>query len=264
MTTSHQARKRFGQNFLHDPTIIQRIISSINPQPADHLVEIGPGKGALTQLLLPQVGRLDCIELDRDLIPILEQNLPRTEHLFIHQADALQFDFNTLVHGDDSLRIVGNLPYNISTPLIFHLLNFTPIIKDMYFMLQKEVVMRLAAEHGNANYGRLSIMTQYFCQIDYLFTVKPHAFHPVPKVDSAIVKLVPYKKLPYIANNFTNFQQLVKLAFGHRRKILRNCLRDWLNEVQLEKISGFLSLRPEQISIAEYVEMSNILVAETI
>lgn len=264
MALSHQARKRFGQNFLHDPTTIQRIISSIHPKLTDHIVEIGPGKGALTQHLLPQVARLDCVELDRDLIPILEQSFGESDHLFIHQADALQFNFATLMQNNQPLRIVGNLPYNISTPLIFHLLNFAPIIEDMFFMLQKEVVLRLAAKPNSADYGRLSIMTQYFCQIDYLFTVKPHAFHPVPKVDSAIVKLVPYKVLPYVANDYANFQQLVKLAFGHRRKMLRNCLRDWLTETQLEKISRFLSLRPEQISVAEYVEMSNILVTENI
>jgi 16S rRNA (adenine1518-N6/adenine1519-N6)-dimethyltransferase len=193
----HQARKRFGQNFLHDQGVIGRIIRQINPKQGDHLVEIGPGQGALTDHLLSAANELDVVELDRDLIPILRTMFFRYDDLRIHEADALKFDFSSLKNDDRPLRIVGNLPYNISTPLIFHLLAHAGLIQDMHFMLQKEVVERMSAGAGENNYGRLGIMTQYFCKVQALFVVGPGAFNPAPKVDSAIVRLTPYKELPH-------------------------------------------------------------------
>lgn len=255
--SSHTPRKRFGQNFLHDPYIINRIIQAINPQVSDHLVEIGPGQGALTCALLPHVKSMDCIELDRDLIPILENNCANLGELHIHSSDALKFDFATLTKNGAKLRIVGNLPYNISTPLLFHLLDYHSIVQDMHFMLQKEVVDRMAASHDSKSYGRLSIMVQYFCQVTSLFTVPPGAFNPPPKVDSAIVRLIPHSQLPYVAQDFSLFENLVRQAFSQRRKMLRNSLKSWLTLSQLESLSDFLTKRPEEITLEEYVEMSN-------
>ncbi|MBL4608538.1 MAG: 16S rRNA (adenine(1518)-N(6)/adenine(1519)-N(6))-dimethyltransferase RsmA, partial [Pseudomonadales bacterium] len=181
----HRARKRFGQNFLHDPQVIQNIIQSIAPQKGELIAEIGPGLGALTENLASSGCQLKLIELDRDLISKLEIHYANASNVDIYQADALKFDFNSLSSAPHSLRLVGNLPYNISTPLIFHLIDHVDIIQDMHFMLQKEVVQRLAAKPGNKNYGRLSVMVQYFCEVENLFTVGPRAFNPAPKVDSA-------------------------------------------------------------------------------
>jgi 16S rRNA (adenine1518-N6/adenine1519-N6)-dimethyltransferase len=196
----HQARKRFGQNFLHDPGVIERIIRAIHPKPDDALVEIGPGLGALTEEMLAVNSNLQVVELDRDLIPVLRTKFFNYPNFRIHEADALKFDFGELV-ADKPLRIIGNLPYNISTPLIFHLLGHSGVVQDMHFMLQKEVVQRMAAVPGDNNYGRLGIMTQYFCRVQPLFEVGPGAFRPAPKVDSAIVRLVPHKTLPHPAKD---------------------------------------------------------------
>jgi 16S rRNA (adenine1518-N6/adenine1519-N6)-dimethyltransferase len=185
----HQARKRFGQNFLHDPGVIERIIRAINPGPDDSIIEIGPGLGALTEEILAVNPGLQVVELDRDLIPVLRTKFFNYPEFRIHEADALKFDFSQLMV-DRPLRIIGNLPYNISTPLIFHLLGQAGVVQDMHFMLQKEVVQRMAAVPGDNNYGRLGIMTQYFCKVQPLFDVGPGAFRPAPKVDSAIVRLV--------------------------------------------------------------------------
>ena len=189
----HQARKRFGQNFLHDQGIIRHIVACIRPKADQKIVEIGPGLGAITEHLLATTGHLDVVELDRDLLPHLRISFASYgKNLRIHEADALKFDFASLSTDAELLRIVGNLPYNISTPLIFHLLSYTNLIADMHFMLQKEVVLRLAADAGTNNYGRLSIMAQYFCRVDSLFEVPPEAFDPRPKVYSAIVRMAPY------------------------------------------------------------------------
>ena len=198
----HQARKRFGQNFLHDAGIIRRIIRSIAPHESDHLVEIGPGLGALTEELLDEAGALDAIELDRDLPPILRSKFFNYGDKFrIFEEDAMKFDFASLQEDERPLRVVGNLPYNISTQLIFHLLSHSDCILDMHFMLQKEVVDRMAAGPGENNYGRLGIMAQYYCKVEKLFIVPPGAFNPAPKVDSAIIRLTPYKQLPVEAQD---------------------------------------------------------------
>lgn len=253
----HRARKRFGQHFLHDNAVIHRIVSSIKPQNGDHLVEIGPGKGALTKPLLQACGCMDVIELDRDLPPILQAYCQGDGDLHIHNYDALKFDFNPLVKDEVKLRIIGNLPYNISTPLIFHLLGFTSIIKDMHFMLQKEVVERLTAKPNSKSYGRLSIMVQYHCQTDYLFTVKPGSFTPVPKVDSAIIRLIPWVTPPVAAENYTDFTQVVKQSFAMRRKTLRNNLKDILDSAAIEALEIDPGRRAETLSLKEFVRLAD-------
>lgn len=253
----HQARKRFGQNFLHDQGIINRIIRQINPKQGDHLVEIGPGQGALTDHLLSAANELDVVELDRDLIPILRTMFFRYDDLRIHEADALKFDFASLKNDDRPLRVVGNLPYNISTPLIFHLLSHAGLIQDMHFMLQKEVVERMSAGAGENNYGRLGIMTQYFCQVQALFVVGPGAFNPPPKVDSAIVRLTPYKELPHPAKNVKDLQNVVRTAFNQRRKTLRNTLKTLIPSENIEQLGIDPTLRPEKITLPEFVKLSD-------
>lgn len=251
---NHRARKRFGQNFLHDPAVIQRIIAVINPQKQDHIIEIGPGKGALTKPLLANVNQLDIIEIDRDLVNSLPANLGFPEHLKIHQADALKFDFSSFNHTD--LRIIGNLPYNISTPLLFHLLSHSSYIHDMVFMLQKEVVDRICATPGNKSYGRLSIMLQYFCDVESLFTIKPGSFNPSPKVDSAIVRLMP-RNPEYTLTDHEAFSFIVKAAFSQRRKTIRNTLKNILNESQLIEIGIAPEIRAENLAVKDFVELAN-------
>ena len=183
----HIPRKRFGQHFLSDQGIIQRIVAALAPRPGEHLVEIGPGQGAITLPILKLVKQFDVVELDRDLIPQLQERCAHAGKLQIHSADALEFDFSSLKNDARLLRVFGNLPYNISTPLIFHLLDFAPVIADMLFMLQREVAERLAAETASEHYGRLSVMVQYHCQVDLLFDVPPEAFYPPPQVTSSII-----------------------------------------------------------------------------
>lgn len=258
----HVARKRFGQHFLHDKQIIQRIVDAIAPTAEQHLVEIGPGQGALTLPILKKAGHLDVIELDRDLIPQLKHRCSGKQNLTVHQADALEFDYSTLVRDNKPLRLIGNLPYNISTPLMFHLLQYAAHIVDMHFMLQKEVVDRLAARAGTDSYGRLSIMIQYHCRVNALFNVGPDAFFPPPQVDSSIVRLIPHRELPNRAIDYDHFSHLVKTAFSHRRKTLRNCLKNIVTDDDWENVNIDSHLRPEQLTVAEYVKMSNLLVGQ--
>ncbi|HRH78967.1 MAG TPA: 16S rRNA (adenine(1518)-N(6)/adenine(1519)-N(6))-dimethyltransferase RsmA, partial [Cellvibrionaceae bacterium] len=210
-----------------------------------------------TALLLNACPRLNVVELDRDLIPILKASFSNFPQLVVHQADALKFDFSTLVEDKNPLRIVGNLPYNISTPLIFHLLSFRELVRDMHFMLQKEVVLRMAAQVGDNNYGRLGIMTQYFCQVEHLFDVGPECFRPVPKVESAIVRLTPHTQLPFKAQSQEALELVVRTAFSQRRKTLRNALKLVFNDQQLEDAGLNPNLRPENISLAQYVQLAN-------
>lgn len=253
----HQARKRFGQNFLTDPGIINRIVHSIHPSPNDNMVEIGPGLGALTGPLLAHNPQLQVIELDRDLIPRLRTQFFRFPELQIHQEDALRFDFSRLASAERPLRIVGNLPYNISTPLIFHLLSYPGLVADMHFMLQKEVVERMAATPGSKSYGRLSIMCQYHCEVEHLFSVPPGSFQPAPKVDSAIVRLTPFEKPPILAQNPAFLDQLVKTAFGQRRKTLRNALKLLVSSELWDELGLDSQLRPENLALKDYVLLAN-------
>lgn len=252
----HHARKRFGQHFLHDEPVIQRLLMAIAPQPGQHLVEIGPGRGVLTEPLLAAVGELDAVELDRDLVADLQTRLAGSG-LHLHAADALAFDFAALRTDDRLLRIVGNLPYNISTPLLFHLLTQADVIADMHFMLQKEVVQRMAAEPGGRDYGRLSVMVQTVCQVESLFTVGAHAFHPAPKVDSAVVRLVPYAQPPVAIDDQAQFTHLVAQAFSQRRKTLRNSLRGGLDASAIQAAGIDPSARPEVLSPQDFATLSN-------
>lgn len=257
--TSHRARKRFGQNFLHDQGIIHRIARSIGASANDHVVEIGPGQGALTADLLASGCLLDAIELDRDLIPLLQQRFAQQTRFQLQQGDALSFDFSSLARPDEKLRVVGNLPYNISTPLIFHLLSQHQLIEDMHFMLQLEVVNRLAATPGHKNYGRLSVMAQYYCGVQSLFEVPPEAFNPRPKVQSAIVQLVPHAELPHPADNVDTLRALLRTAFNQRRKTLRNSLKNELSGDQIASIGIDPVARPETLSLPQFVGLSNLL-----
>ncbi|PQA44786.1 16S rRNA (adenine(1518)-N(6)/adenine(1519)-N(6))-dimethyltransferase RsmA [Amnimonas aquatica] len=272
----HHARKRFGQNFLSDDRVIRQIVASFQPSPGQNVVEIGPGLGALTKELLPALGRLQVVELDRDLAARLPQTLAGLGELLIHEGDALQFDFSRLAtpaaatqtagnegaaagHGAGGLRVIGNLPYNISTPLIFHLLSHSGLIRDMHFMLQKEVIDRLCAEPGSGDYGRLTVMTQYRCQPEWLFDVPPEAFSPPPKVTSAIVRLTPHAELPWPCRDEKLLAEVVTTAFTMRRKTLRNALKRWPGEV-IEAAGVDAGSRPETLSVADYVNITNALV----
>lgn len=251
----HRARKRFGQNFLHDPAIIQRIVDVINPQQQDHIVEIGPGKGALTKLILERVDKLDVIEIDRDLVKALIEELDNDKRLIIHQADALKLNLSLFAQTD--LRIVGNLPYNISTPLLFHLLTYKDCIKDMLFMLQKEVVNRICAEPGNKQYGRLTIMLQTYCDVESLFIIKPGAFSPSPKVDSAIVRLTPLTKPRYELSDHESLKMIVREAFSQRRKTIRNALKNVITETEIKELGIAPEMRAENLHISDFVKLAN-------
>ena len=254
---SHRARKRFGQNFLHDPGVIGRIVQAIAPSKQDHLVEIGPGQGAITDLLLPRVGRLDAVELDRDLVRLLEERYANQQHFRLHSADALKFDFCPLAEGNEKLRVVGNLPYNISTPLLFHLLENSHCIRDMHFMLQKEVVERMVAGPGGKTYGRLSVMLQIRCQVRMLFPIGPGAFQPPPKVDSAFVRLTPYPEPLHGVKDMETFGRLVTQAFSQRRKTLRNTLKGMVSPDIMLRCGVDPSSRAETLSPEDFACLAN-------
>jgi len=253
----HRARKRFGQNFLHDESVISRIVRAIAAKSGEHLLEIGPGQGALTAGLIETGARLDAVELDRDLIAPLLLRFGHLPHFHLHQADALSFDLDRVCDENAKLRVVGNLPYNISTPLIFHLLASLHCIEDMHFMLQKEVVERLTAKPGNGDWGRLSLMVQYYCEAEYLFTVPPSAFRPQPKVESAIVRLKPHAQLPHPAKDVRLLERLLREAFGQRRKMLRSSLSKLLTVESIEAAGIDATLRPEQLDLAAFVRLAD-------
>ncbi|MEZ5575279.1 MAG: 16S rRNA (adenine(1518)-N(6)/adenine(1519)-N(6))-dimethyltransferase RsmA [Candidatus Competibacteraceae bacterium] len=253
---AHRPRKRFGQHFLRDPGVLERIVAAIRPVPGDHLVEIGPGLGALTRPLLAAVGELDAVELDRDLLEPLRAHCADIGRLRLHHADALKFDFAALRGTGPRLRVAGNLPYNISTPLLFHLLNQASHLRDLHFMLQQDVVERMAAGPGEEAYGRLSVMLQYRCQVEPLFTVGPEAFRPPPKVRSAVVRLVPRETLPVAVRDERLFAEVVRRAFAQRRKTLRNALRGWLDIAQIEAAGVDPGARPETLDLAAFAALS--------
>lgn len=254
---SHTPRKRFGQNFLRDAGIIGQIASAISPAAGDHLVEIGPGEGALTEALISSQCRLDAIELDRDLTTRLLAAFSIYPEFTLHSADALQFDFASLATAEKGLRVVGNLPYNISTPLIFKLLENASIIEDMHFMLQLEVVQRLAAAPGSKHWGRLGIMAQFYCEVEQLFTVPPEAFYPPPRVQSAIVKLVPRQDNPWGSVSPAALRKIVQAAFAQRRKTLRNNLKGLIDEAALEKLGIDPSVRAETLELSQFIAITN-------
>lgn len=253
----HIARKRFGQNFLHDPFIIDSIVAAINPQAGQTVVEIGPGLGALTFLVAKQLERLCLIELDRDLAARLQNHPALADKITLFQQDALDIDYRQLaVQLTAPLRIFGNLPYNISTPLIFRLFSYTDVIADMHFMLQKEVVDRLLALPGDTNYGRLSVMTQYHCQITSILEVPPASFSPAPKVDSEVVRLVPHASLPHPVPDLRLLSRLTALAFNQRRKTIRNSLSALLAAGELQALGVNPALRAQNITLAQYSQIA--------
>ena len=258
---SHIPRKRFGQNFLRDQSIIARIVDAIDPVPGQAVVEIGPGQGAMTLPLLRRLGAMQAIELDRDLIAPLTTMAAPVGTLSILSADALSVDFAALARAaGQALRVVGNLPYNISTPLIFHLLGFVEQVQDMHFMLQKEVVDRMASGPGSKVYGRLSVMTQAQAQVSSLFKVPAQAFWPAPKVESAIVRLIPHaQQLP--AEQLAALDQITRLAFSARRKTLANGLASVLSALQIAAVGIDPKQRAEQLSQAEFQALARALIS---
>lgn len=254
----HIPKKRFGQNFLTDDNVLYDIIRAIAPAPNDLMVEIGPGQGAMTALLLAALDRLHVVELDRDLVAMLQKKFS-ADKLVIHSGDALQFDFGALKTDERRLRVVGNLPYNISSPLLFHLAKYAPLVIDQHFMLQKEVVERMVAEPGGRDYGRLSVMLQWRYQMALLFIVPPSAFDPPPKVDSAIVRMVPIEQ-PLECGQ-AQLEQVVTKAFSQRRKVIRNCVAGLFTETQLIDAGIDPQLRPEAVSLQQYVNLARMLPA---
>lgn len=252
----HVARRRFGQNFLVDGGIISAIVAAIDPQAGDRVVEIGPGLGALTDPLLARVGRLQAVEIDRDLIARLKKRYP--EGLAIHEGDALAFDFSTL---GENLRLVGNLPYNISTPLLFHLAGYADRVRDMHFMLQKEVVERMVATPGDGDFGRLSVMLQYRFHLEWLLEVPPESFDPAPQVDSAVVRLIPRGPGELAARDAGRLGQVVAAAFSQRRKMLRNTLKGLLDEPGFAELGVDPGLRGERLDVATFVRIANYIAA---
>ena len=257
----HTARKRFGQNFLHDDYVIGKIVAAIAPKNEQNLVEIGPGLGALTDPVCEEVDRLTVIELDRDLAKRLRQHPFNSEKLNVIEQDAMTMDFCALSKempdSDRKLRVFGNLPYNISTPLMFHLFDHAPCIEDMHFMLQKEVVNRLAAGPGSKSYGRLSVMAQYYCHVIPVLNVPPGAFNPPPKVDSAVVKLVPHSVPPVQVESLSTLERVCAQAFNQRRKTIRNSLKDCLSEEEITELGLDPKCRAETLSLTDFATIAN-------
>ncbi|MWL86273.1 16S rRNA (adenine(1518)-N(6)/adenine(1519)-N(6))-dimethyltransferase RsmA [Cupriavidus sp. SW-Y-13] len=260
----HVARKRFGQNFLVDDGIIYGIVNAIDPQPDDIVVEIGPGLGALTDPLLERLPAMQVVELDRDLVERLRRRYE--DRLTVHAGDALAFDFGKLQEPGRALRIVGNLPYNISSPLLFHLMDFADHVRDQHFMLQKEVVERMVAEPGSKVFGRLSIMLQVRYHMEHVLDVPPASFNPPPKVDSAVVRMIPWPRgedgtlrSPYPACDANVLGDVVTAAFSQRRKVLRNTLSFLRDQVDFDALGFDLTRRAEEVAVSEYVELARIV-----
>ena len=251
----HRARKRFGQNFLADADVVRRIVGAIGPRPGQLIVEIGPGKAALTAPLAESGAELHLLEIDRDLAAALQQRFGEAANVSVHCVDALRVDYSALSTGR-RFRLVGNLPYNISTPLLFHVLGWGHLIDDMHFMLQQEVVNRMAAAPGSKAWGRLSVMCQYRCEVTPLFTVPPEAFRPAPQVQSSVVRLVPHAQPPVRVTDQARFERVVTQAFSMRRKTLRNSLRGMLDETAITDAGIDPGLRPESVGLAQFAALA--------
>jgi len=251
----HKARKQFGQHFLTDQNILDKIIRSINPKPGDRIIEIGPGQGAMTDLVLQHIRTMEVIEIDYDLAELLTLRHP--SRLTIHRQDILKFDFNILKAQPSSLRIIGNLPYNISTPILFLLLKNMNLIIDMHLMLQKEVVDRMVASPGNKIYGRLSVMLQPYFKMESLFNIAPAAFSPPPKVNSSFVRITP-RKIPLAEIiNHGHYEEIVRAAFSQRRKTLRNTVKNFLSNDEIASLDIDPQLRPEVLEVAQFARLAN-------
>ena len=254
----HRARKRFGQNFLNDVFVIDSIVSAINPRKGEAMLEIGPGLAALTEPVARDLDHMTVIEIDRDLAERLRHHPQPKDKLTVREQDAMSADFSAIsAELGQKLRVFGNLPYNISTPLMFHLFDYTDSISDMHFMLQKEVVNRLAAGPGSKAYGRLSVMAQYYCQVIPVLEVPPHAFKPAPKVDSAVVRLVPHAQKPFPVKNLRWLSRVTTDAFNQRRKTLRNGLSHLFSVEQLEALGIDPTLRAENITVEQFCRLAN-------
>ena len=254
-----RAKKRLGQHFLHDPAVIRKLIDAIRPQPADTMVEIGGGPGALTVPLVERLDRLHVVELDRELAAALPTRVAHPERLVVHEADALRFDFGALASGPRTLRVVGNLPYNISTPLLFHLLESGGAIKDLHVMLQREVVDRMTAPPGGKDYGRLTVMLALWAKCDALFDVGPGAFSPPPRVWSTVVRLTPHASPPFPIANHTTFAKLVAHLFSMRRKTLGRSLKGQLTAAQIAATGIDPMARPETLAPRDFALLSSLL-----
>ena len=252
MVSQHVMRKRFGQHFLIDQSVIHAIINAIAPQENQSLVEIGPGRGAITLPLLEYGVQIHLIEIDRDLIKWWREKQQQGLNITIHEADVLRFDFNKLGSQQNPIHLIGNLPYNISTPLFFHLIDFHSIIAEMCFMVQKEVAHRITAQAGEKPYGQLSVWLQLHYQTELLFAVAPASFRPPPKVDSSIIRLRPHSQPPVTVNDKKGFHKFIKAAFEQKRKTLRNNLKDWLNAQQIESAGIDPGRRAETLSLEEF------------
>lgn len=252
-------RRRLSQNFLHDGGVVRRIVEAVGPAPGERLLEIGPGRGALTGPLAASGARLDCVEVDRELAEELARRWRGDGRVTVHRQDILRFDPGLLAPAPGSLRVVGNLPYHISTPLLFHLLEHRALIRDMTFMLQLEVAQRLAARRGERGYGRLGLMVGYFCEVERLFNVPSAAFRPRPRVSSTVVRLAPHRNPPTRARDVNDLRAVLRAAFGQRRKTLRNSLKGVVPGRGLERLPLDLGLRPEKLSLADYVLISDAL-----
>ncbi|MEQ9021309.1 MAG: 16S rRNA (adenine(1518)-N(6)/adenine(1519)-N(6))-dimethyltransferase RsmA [Pseudomonadales bacterium] len=255
-SSGHRARKRFGQNFLVSESVIRNILQVLNPKDGDQIIEIGPGLGALTKPLIETDANICAIELDRDLADRLNQQFGEKGNFQLLNQDVLKVDLESIFPTDARLRIIGNLPYNISTPILFHLLNHTDRIEDMLFMLQREVVERMSAEPSTSDYGRLSVMIQYRCEVESLISVPPGSFDPPPKVHSAVVRLRPRNPEPKAVSEEA-LDTIVRSAFGNRRKTLRNSLRNELDADSMEKLGIDPGLRPENLSVSDFVKLAN-------
>jgi len=260
MGKEHRARKRFGQNFLTDRAFIQQIIDTINPVAGELVLEIGPGQAALSEPLASSGAELHLLEIDRDLAARLQARFGSNGQAKVHTADALKIDFSRIT-GGRSFRLVGNLPYNISTPLLFHVLQWSDLIVDMHFMLQREVVNRMAASPGTKAWGKLSVMCQLECEVLPLFDVPPEAFSPAPRVESSFVRLIPREKPPVVINDRAMFTQLVSQSFSMRRKTLRNCLKGLLDESQILSVGIDPGARAETLGLEQFAALANLLEA---
>lgn len=255
--SDHRPRKRFGQHFLHDPMVVERIIQAIDPQPGEPIVEIGPGEGVLTTRLLAAANRIDAIEIDRDLIDALPARCAAFGELRLHACDALRFDLCGLAPSGIGLRVVGNLPYNISTPLLFRFIAQAGCIRDMHLMVQREVAERITAAPGSKIYGRLSVMVQVHCQAHRLFNVRPGAFRPPPKVDSTVIRILPFRSPPWSVMDHALLDRLVAQAFGQRRKTLSNSLKSALPTSAFAASGIDSGLRAEALAVEDWVRLAN-------
>lgn len=253
----HVPRKRFGQHFLCDAKVVQRIVSAISPQSTERIIEIGPGQGALTAEILKNISNVEAIEIDRDLLAGLLARCAPKGRLTVYCEDVLSFDVHRLQKDARPLRFVGNLPYNISTALVFHLLKYRHFIHDMVFLLQKEVAKRFVAQAGSSDYSRSSVIVQYHCKAIYLFDVSPSAFYPVPQVDSGLVQLVPYQTKGHVAKDLALFEEIIRRAFGQRRKTIRNSLKDLVSGTLWQRAGVSPDSRPQELCVADFVNLSN-------